>query len=128
MSGAHCLGEHYGRYSSVKEAVLACSIDPECGAVYDQQCDGRLPLPLTATTAAAAAAAAAAPATAPDIYLCPKRQSYEYEREGFEYTAPLHAASHRGSCLYFRPPTRQNMDCTTPPNGVSLARLVNSAS
>ena len=125
MSGAHCLGEHYGSFSSVKDAVLACSLDPECGAVYDQQCDGRLPLPLTAsaaaTAAATAAAAAAAAAAAPDISLCPKRESYEYEREGFEYTAPLHAASHRGSCLYFRPPTRKNMDCTTPPNGAGLA-------
>ena len=79
--------------------------------MYDQQCDGRLPLPLTATATATAAAAAAATA---DIYLCPKRESYEYEREGFEYAAPLHAASHRGSCLYFRPPTRMSMDCTTP--------------
>ena len=121
MSGAHCLGAHYGRFRSLKDAVLACSTDPECGAVYDQQCDGSRPLPLTATAAAAAAQAAAAGATAPDIFLCPKRAGYEYEREGYEYAAPLHAASHRGSCLYFRPPNRKTMDCTSPPNGAGLA-------
>ena len=121
VSGAHCLGAHYGRFRSLKDAVLACSTDPECGAVYDQQCDGSRPLPLTATAAAAAAQAAAAAATAPDIYLCPKRAGYEYEREGYEYAAPLHAASHRGSCLYFRPPNRKTMDCTAPPNGAGLA-------
>ena len=92
VSGAHCLGEHYGHFSSVRDAVLACSLDPECGAVYDQQCDG----------------------SGADVYLCPKRESYQYEREGFEYATPLHAASGRGSCLYFRPPTRMNMDCTSP--------------
>ena len=62
MRGLHCYGMHYGHYDTVKEAVSACSADPNCGAVYDHQCDS----------------------SAHDIYLCPKDLLYRYQQEESE--------------------------------------------
>ena len=95
VEGVHCLGKQYGSYSSVQQAVAACSNDPNCGAVYDHQCDG----------------------SGGDVYLCPKRSDFVYEAEGFlsdaAYEVPTHAPSGRGSCIYFRPPRRQTINCST---------------
>ena len=35
---AHCMGT-YGNYSSLSEAISACTLDDSCGKVYSSRCD-----------------------------------------------------------------------------------------
>ena len=35
---AHCMGS-YGNYSSLSEAISACTLDGSCGKVYSYRCD-----------------------------------------------------------------------------------------
>ena len=93
VQGAHCKGDHYGRYPDVAAAVQACSQDANCGGVYDHQCDN----------------------SAADIFLCPKHVAYQYESVGsMSYLAPGRSASLRGSCVYLRPPWRGTISCSSP--------------
>ena len=76
--GMQCRGNHYGNFSTVADAVAACSVDANCGGVYDHQCDS----------------------TAGDVYLCPKADAYEYEHiDSLSYSEPATANSPRGSCM-----------------------------
>ena len=35
---AHCMGT-YGNYSSLSEAISACTLDDSCGKIYNYRCD-----------------------------------------------------------------------------------------
>ena len=35
-----CIADRYGSFNNIRDAKEACTVDPNCAAIYDNNCDG----------------------------------------------------------------------------------------